>query len=264
MRRMTHLRHIAILAVFGSLCFLSGCMKQSAVQTLGPEDSWQKARHLFERGRYYRAQEVLRDIALNYPGSAMIDSVQFLLGRCSFEMGDHLTAADEFQRVVDKYPYSKLVGDALFYAARSLYEEAPAYQLDQDYTTRALQGFQRFLEDHPGHALTDSGYHYLSLCREKLARKEYSAALLYHDLGEYASAVLYADVILDNYYDTSLAGPAQFLKGRSFFALRDWERARKELQTYLDKYPDGRFALRARQMVSQAIERSGPTALSKP
>lgn len=261
---MTHFRHIAILAAFGSLCFLSGCMKQSAVQTLGPDDSWQKARHLFERGRFYRAQEVLRDIALNYPGSAMIDSVQFLLGRCSFEMGDHLTAADEFQRVVDKYPYSKLVGDALFYAARSLYEEAPAYQLDQDYTTRALQGFQRFLEDHPGHALTDSGYHYLSLCREKLARKEYSAALLYHDLGEYASAVLYADVILDNYYDTSLAGPAQFLKGRSFFALRDWERAKKELQTYLDKYPDGRFALRARQMLSQATERSGPTALSKP
>jgi outer membrane protein assembly factor BamD len=166
--------------------------------------------------------------------------------------------------VADKYPQSKLVGDAIYYGALSLYEESPVFPLDQDYTNRALRGFQRFLEDHPGHALSDSGYNYLAQCREKLARKEYAAAVLYRDLGEYASAVLYADVILDNYYDTSLAEPALFLKGRSFFALRDWERARKELQSYLDKYPDGRFALRARQMLSQATERSGRTALSTP
>jgi outer membrane protein assembly factor BamD len=261
---MTHSRPVALLVILSSLWLASGCLKQGALQPVGPEDSWQKARQLFERGRYFRSQEVLRDIVLNYPGSAMIDSAQFLLGRCSFEMGDHLSAADEFQRVVDKYPFSKLVGDAIFYAARSLYEEAPAYPLDQDCTNRALQGFQRFLEDHPGHALTDSGYHYLALCREKLARKEYAAAALYRDLGEYASAVLYADVILDNYYDTSLAGPAQFLKGRSFFALRDWPRAQKELQTYLDKYPDGRFTVRARQMLSQAAQRSGPADHSQP
>jgi outer membrane protein assembly factor BamD len=260
---MNPIRWLAILAVC-SLCLVGGCMKQRALQPLGPEDAWQKARNLFERKRYFRAQETLRDIVLNYPGSAMIDSAQFLLGRCSFEMGDYVSAADEFQRVVDKYAYSKLVGDAIYYAARSLYEEAPVYQLDQDYTNRALQGFQRFLEEHPGHALSDSGYHYLESCREKLARKEYAAAVLYRDLGEYASAVLYADVILDNYYDTSLAGPAQFLKGRSFFALHDWERARKELQLYLDKYPDGRFAVRARQMLGEATAKSGHTALSNP
>jgi TolA-binding protein len=91
---MTHLRRLAVLAALLSLWMLSGCMKQSAVQMLGPEDSWRKARDLFDRGRYYRAREALRDIALNYPGSAMIDSAQFLLGRCSFEMGDYLSAAD--------------------------------------------------------------------------------------------------------------------------------------------------------------------------
>jgi outer membrane protein assembly factor BamD len=261
---MTHLRRLALLTVLSGLWLLGGCMKQTVSQPLGPEDSWQKARQLYERGRWYRSQEVLRDILLNYPGSAMIDSVQFLIGRCSFEMGDYLAAADEFQRAADKYPFSKLVGDAVYWNARSFYAESPAYQLDQDHTNKALQGFQRFLEDYPSSALTDSGYHYLALCREKLARKEYAAAVLYHDLGEYASAVLYADLILDNYYDTPLAGPAQFLKGRSFFELHDWERAQKELQTYLDKYPDGRFAMRARQMLSQATERAGPAALSQP
>ena len=261
---MTRLRRIALLILLSALWLASGCMKQTASQLLGPEESWKKARQFYERGRWYRAQEVLRDIVLNYPGSAMIDSVQFLIGRCNFEMGDYLAAADEFQRVADKYPFSKLVGDAVYWNARSYYEESPPYALDQDYTNKALAGFQRFLEDYPTSALSDSGYHYLSLCRTKLARKEYAAAALYHDLGEYASAILYADVILDNYYDTPLAEPAQFLKGRSFFQLHDWERAQKELQTYLDKYPDGRYAVRARQMLAQAAQREEPTALSKP
>lgn len=261
---MTHLRKMALFSLLLVLLPVTGCMKQSTQQLLGVDEAWQRARGLFKSERYYRAQQVLKDIVLNYPGSAVIDSAQFMLGLCSFEMADYPTATEEFQRVVEKYPFSKLVGDAIYYHARSSYEEAPSYQLDQDYTSRALQGFQRFLEEHPTHVLADSGYYYLALCREKLARKEYAAAALYYDLGEYASAVLYSDVILNNYYDTPLAGPAQFLKGRSFFALHDWERAQKELQVYLDKNPDGRFAVRARELHATATERSKTSAASRP
>jgi outer membrane protein assembly factor BamD len=257
--------HIHKLIRFSLLLLLpmAGCMKQGTQQLLGVDEAWSRAQDLFKRERYYRAQEVLKDIVLNYPGSAVIDSAQFMLGRCSFEMADYPTATEEFQRVIEKYPFSKLVGDAIYYSARAAYEEAPSYQLDPDYTNRALQGFQRFLEEHPTHALADSGYFYLSLCRETLARKEYAAASLYYDLGEFASAVLYSDVILSNYYDTPMAGPAQYLKGRSFFALRDWERAQKELQLYLDKYPDGRFVVRARQMLETAATRTSASTATQ-
>lgn len=247
-----------------AVVLLIGCMKRTAMEPVGPEESWQRAQNLFERQKYFRAQQSLRDIVLNYPGCAMIDSVQFMLGRCSLEMADYLVATEEFQRLVDKYPTSKLVGDALFYSGKSLYLESPRFQLDQELTNKSLLQFQRFLEEHPAHALTDSGYFYLALCREKLARKEYAAAALYYDLSEYASAVLYADIILSNYYDTPLADPAQFLKCRSYFSLRDWEHAKKELQTYLDKYPEGKFSLRARQMLSQTEGRSGAAAAKTP
>ena len=260
---MTNSRGNAYFILPLILLLAFGCMKRGTQQLLGVDEAWQKARSLYERERYYRAQQVLKDIVLNYPGSAIIDSAQFMLGMCSFEIANYPTAAEEFQRVIEKYPFSKLVGDAIFYNARSSYEEAPSYQLDQDYTTRALQGFQRFLEEHSTHSLADSGYYYLALCREKLARKEYTAAALYYDLGEFASAVLYSDVILDNYYDTPLAGPAQYLKGRSFFALQDGERGQKELQLYLDKNPDARFTVRARQMLTSATARAKSTATSQ-
>jgi outer membrane protein assembly factor BamD len=255
-RAMINPRVVAV-SIFALFFLLAGCAKRPLQAPLGVQEAWTKARDLFERERYLRAQEVLSDITLNYPGTAIIDSVQYYLGRTTFEMGEYLLAADQFHRVVELYPTSPVSGDAEYYEGRCYYDEAPAYQLDQEYTNKALQIFQRFLEDYPQHRLTDSGYVYLARCREKLARKEYSAAGLYYDLGEFASAILYADYVLSNYYDSPLAGPAQFLKARSYYALQDWERARVELKTYVDKYPDGRFVLRARQMLTSADGTAG-------
>jgi outer membrane protein assembly factor BamD len=184
---------------------------------------------------------------LNYSGSTVIDSAQFFLGRTSFELEDYATATEEFKRVVSNYPFSKLVGDAAYYEARCYYEQAPGYQLDQTRTSEALDAFQRFLEEYPGHALKDTAYMYIGQCRDKLSHKEYAAAQLYHTLNEYASAVLYCDDILSNYYDTQWADPSQFLKARCFDALKDYTRARQEYQTYLDKYPQGNHADSARR-----------------
>lgn len=255
------LSFILLLSLMAGLT--GGCAKQAIREPLGPSESWQKALDLFQKERYYRAQQVLRDIVLNYSGSAIIDSAQYYLALCSFHLADYLTAADEFHRLTERYPYSKLTGDAVFFEARCYYEESPGYPLDQGYTNKALQGFQRFLEEYAGHALLDSGYRYLSLCREKLARKEYAAASLYFDLAEYASAILYADVVLDNYYDTPLAEPALYLKGRSYHSLKEWPRARKELQLYLDKYPQGKHVVRVKQLLSSA-EQKKDDVLSTP
>jgi outer membrane protein assembly factor BamD len=258
------IRFLPLLLAAAVIILVAGCMKEKPQAPSGPEDEWQRAKSLFDRKRFRAAQLVLRDITLNYSGSSIIDSAAFYLARCSFELDDYVTASDEFHKLVEQYPFSKLGGDASYFESRCYWEQSPNYQLDQEYTTKALAGFQKFLEEHPQHALSDSAYHYISMCREKLARKEYSAASLYHDLGEYASAILYADVVLSNYYDTSLAGPAQFVKGRSFYDLKDWERAHKELQTYLDKYPNGKFIIRARQMLSEAAGRTASVTSAKP
>jgi outer membrane protein assembly factor BamD len=238
-------------------------MKQSVGELPGAVDAFHKAMDLYRHEHYQKAQALFKDIVLNYPGSAVIDSAQFYLGMAQFQQENWIGAGDEFRKLVEQYPSSTLGGDAEYFQALCDYRQAPSYQLDQDLTNKAIQGFQRFLEEHPGHALTDSAYHYVGLSREKLAHKEYSAASLYVDLEEYASAILYADVVLSNYYDTDWAGPAQFVKARSYYQLKDWERAKRELQAYLDKYGSGKFAVRAREMLV-ACEQRLPEADAKP
>jgi len=259
---MTRTFSLALVAFMLMLAF--GCAKRVTTVIPGPEEAWGKAMKLFEREKYLRAQELLKDITLNFPGSGIIDSVQFYIARCSFEMEDYFTAADDFKRALDLYPSSPLAGAAAYYEALSYYRQSPNYQLDQELTQKAVESFQRFLEDYPKNALADSGYFYLGKCREKLALKEMAAAELYFKLGEFASAVMGADYVLANFYDTPLAEAAQFLKTRCFYTLQQWDRAHTELQLYLDKYPGGRNAPRVRQMLAVADKSARTGAVSAP
>lgn len=246
----------ALLLAAVLLILAGGCAKRGhRLSEDGVNVDWARAMDLFERERYYRAQQLLKDITLNYSGSAIIDSAYFYLGRCSYELNDYLVAADEFNRVVSRFPSSTLAGDAAFYEALSYYELAPHYSLDQQFTTKAFDVFQRFLEDYSGHALSDSAYAYMAAAREKLALKEYRAAELYYQIGEYASAILYSQALLSNYYDTSMAERAQFLIGRSYYRLKDWKRANEELDNYLRRFPDGSKFARATELMQVAAQR---------
>ena len=78
MKKKSH--YIRLLALLLLIAVLAGCAKHARREIPGPEESFRKAMNLFERERYYRAQELFRDIALNYSGSAIIDSTKFYLG----------------------------------------------------------------------------------------------------------------------------------------------------------------------------------------
>lgn len=258
MKRISTTGSLSLLAFLVlTVGLLSGCAKSvRRAELLGPQESFRTALRLYERERYFRAQESLKDIVLNYSGSAIIDSVKFYLGLTYFQMREYLTAADEFQRVRQLYPQSPVAASAQFYVALSYFKLAPSYALDQQYTTKALDEFQRFLEDYQGHSLDPEAQKYIDECRDRLARKQYVASLLYFKMNEYASCVLYADVVLADYYDTRWAGAAQFLKAKCFIALKDDLRAAEELEKFLAKYPARKEEAEARALLASIRNRN--------
>jgi outer membrane protein assembly factor BamD len=248
--RRTNLFARSLLLSF-SVALLLGCAKSVRQTDLpGPQESFRKAMALYERERYYKAQEILKDMVLNYSGAAIIDSVKLYLGLTYFQMREYLTAADEFQRLRQMYPQSPVAGEAQFQLALSYFKVAPAYPLDQQNTTKALDEFQRFLEDFENHPLKLEGQKYIEECRDRLAHKTYAASLLYFKVDEYASSVLYANAVLDDYYDTQWAGAAQLLKAKCFLALKNEARATEELEKFLTKYPGRKEEGRARALLA--------------
>lgn len=223
-----------------SFMLVVGCASQTRfVSDDGADVDWQRARGLFERERYYRAAQLLRDITLNYSGSNFIDSAYFYLGRAEFEQGNYLVASDDFRRMVQTFPSSPLTGHAAFYESRCQFEMAPDFRLDQTYTEQAFDGFQRFLEDYPQSEYADSAYTYMAKCRDKLARKVFAALKLYVKIEEWASAVIYSDAILADYYDTSFADEAAYEKLHSLLKLDEYEKAQAAATDYRRRFPNG-------------------------
>lgn len=251
--------HTGRLLLLGFLVvFLLGCAKAVRKSEIhGPQESFRKAVALYDRERYLKAQEILKDMVLNYSGASIIDSIKFYLGLTYFQMREYLTAADEFQRLRQMYPQSPIAGEAQFQLALSYFKLAPSYPLDQENTNKALNEFQRFLEDYENHPLKAQGQKYIEECRDRLGHKAYASALLYYKMDEYASSVLYTDAVLDDYYDTQWAGAAQLLKAKCFLALKNNERAAQELEKFLAKYPGRKEEGQARTLLATLHNRTG-------
>ena len=69
------------------------------------------------------------------------------------------------------------------------------------------------------------------------------------------SSVLYADAVLEDYYDTEWAPAAQFLKAKCFVALKNEPRAAEELEKYLAKYPGRQEEAEARALLASLRNR---------
>lgn len=138
--------------------------------------------------RYLDAVEKLELFLINYAGSSVADSAQFLLAESHFGMKEYIIAASEYEKTVLQYPQSTVAPEAEYKLGLSFYKLSPKYSLDQEYTNKAIGAFQLFIEDYPYSERVKDAQEMISTCRHKLARKEYENGRLYSKMKEYAAS----------------------------------------------------------------------------
>jgi len=222
-----------------------GCSKARKGEILSASESLHHAMTLYNKEKYLEAQDEFSTITLNFPGSVVVDSAEFYLAESHFAMKEYILAAASYERVITQYPRSALVPMSQFRIGESNYLMSPVYALDQEFTHKAITELQKFIEDYPDHEKVPNAERYLFLCREKLAKKSYTAGELYLKMAAYPSAVMYFDDVLNNYYDTKYAPLALYYKGVALQKNMQTEEARQAFTLFLAKYPDHRFYSRA-------------------
>ncbi len=226
--------YVLLLAVL-----FSACSSRKLRPGLTPEERLKVAKEMFDDGHYLDAKTQFQVIVVSGGGSAIADEAQFYLAECYFHLKDYVTAVAEYQRLIRMYPNSPWVDDAQFKVGLSYYKLSPKPGLDQEFTHKAIEAFQIFLEDYPDSDLRPQAEEYLRKCREKLAEKEFKAGELYRKMGYHRSALIYFDSVLDEYYDTSWAEKALYWKARELEKLGRKEDALEAYQSYLRRYPQG-------------------------
>lgn len=231
------------------------CGKQSINPArMSPDEQFENAKKLFDKEKYENAKLQFSIIVLNNSGNRIIEKAQFYLAESYFELKDYITASSEYEKLIRSMPQSSFVDDAAFKIGMCYLKLAPSYGLDQEYTLKANDQFERFLEDYPTSELKPEVVNRLAETRNTLAEKEFKTGELYFKLQYDKAALISFDAVLATYPDTEWADDALFYKGECHRRLREWDKARQAYETVMTQYRSGPFATQAEQKLKTLVK----------
>jgi outer membrane protein assembly factor BamD len=238
---------LPLVLVVAALC-AAGCGSTEQTATLTADERFEKAKALYEKEEYLDAINEFTIITLQFQGSQHAADAQFYLGECRYHRGEYLLAAFEFGVMKRSYPASPRVAEAQYKLAMSYYEISPRPSLDQQYTRKAIDEFQSFVEYYPTNPLAADAEAKIKELDGKLARKLYEAARQYVILERYVAAIRYFDDVIDQYHDTDWAPLAFLDKVEVLINRRKYSDAQTSLSRFLSRYPNSVLRSRADEL----------------
>jgi len=234
-------RRGSIVLLAAVALILSGCSSGESTKTMTAEERFSHAKTLFDKGNTLDAVNEFTVITLQYQGSTSAADAQYYLGECRFEREEYMLAAFEYMVVKRNYPASPRVPDALYKLALSYYKLSPKSSLDQQYTKRALDEFQSFVEYYPSHAMAVDAEARIKELNTRMAKKQYETARLYAIMEYYRAALFYYDDVIEKYHDTEYA-PLAYIDKVDLLVSRDrYKDASVEVNRFLVLYPNSVF-----------------------
>jgi len=200
----------------------------------------------FDENDFYNARIKFERFTRLYPGSTVIDSAQFYLAESYYGLKEYISAASEYQNLIRQFPNSRLADQAQYKIAMSYYKLSPGYNLDQQYTLKAIDEFVILMEDYPASEYIEGAEKYITELREKLAKKRFKNGEQYKKMGYHTAAKSYFLDVLEYWMDTKWAPVAMYNIGESEMALEDSESAKKTFEEFLRIYPDHELAEKAK------------------
>ncbi len=231
---------------------LAGCGRHNIRPNISNDERMKSAEKMFNDGDYLDARTQFRIVILNSPGGSLSDKAQFYYAECHYKVKEYILAIAEYEKVIRVYANSEYVDDAQFQIGMCYYKLSPKAALDQNYTEKAIEEFQRFLEDYPTSDLAPKTNEFMKKCREKLAQKNFNNGESYRKRALYRSALVYYDYVLDNYYDTKFAEGSLWEKAECYRQLGEAEQAEKFYKLYLEKYPKSSKTDKVKDFISAA------------
>ena len=252
------------IAWTAAVCLMAGCGSDEVLQQLSPQDRFDLAMQKFHDEDYLDAEKDFRVVTLQFQGTAFSDDAQYYLGECRFMREEYILAAYEYDVLIRSMPLSEYVSRARFRKAMCYYNLSPASYRDQDYTKKAIDELQGFLEYFPGDTLAPVAAQKIQELINKLAQKEFDNGMTYMRMENYRAATLCFEFVLEKYHDTPFADQAQMRKSEALFRRKRYAEAKAEIDRFFEKYPKSEHQSQAEQLRREIVAKLSENTESTP
>ncbi|MBI5020255.1 MAG: outer membrane protein assembly factor BamD [Ignavibacteriales bacterium] len=222
-----------------TMFLLTSCSSSDVTKSITADERFEMGKKLFDDEDYLEAIHEFEIVKIQFPGSTVADDAQYYLAESRYKMEEYLLAAQEYQELTRNMSASSFIPLAQFKVGMCYYNLSPSSSLDQQYTHRAIDEFQSFIEYHPTHELAQEATANIKKLNENLAKKLYETAELYMNMEYYKSATIYFNNVIEKFHDTPFAENAYLGKVRALILRKKYSDAGKEINKYFEKYPSG-------------------------
>lgn len=208
------------LALFLVIVFLSSCSEyQKALKSEDVAVKYASAEKMYEAKKYGKAIRLFEQIAPAYKGKPSAEKMFFMYSQSLYKTEQYYLAGYQFESFVASYPKSEKIEEASFLGAKSFSFLSPVYSLDQTDTYKAIEKLQNYIDTYPeGQNLAEANTLVKGL-REKLEKKAFENAKIYHTISDYKAAMVAFENFLINYPGTSYRESALYYKLDSAYLL---------------------------------------------
>ncbi len=234
----------SLLIVSVLILFLAaGCSLRKAPTH---EDYYAQGQLNFAEGEYRAAIENYQKLIDQYPFSPYAEDAELKIGLAHYMMEQYAEAVaslDDFQRM---HPTSKQLDLASYYIALSYFVQIGREDQDQSKTENALKHFQIIEQRFPEGPFAQLAHEHTQVCREMLARHHMVIGDFYYNRANYRAVESRMAELMQKYADTPVAPEALYRLG---IALEKEGKKYSAAQAFaaVDKhYPDTSYAQDAR------------------
>ncbi|HIA94965.1 MAG TPA: outer membrane protein assembly factor BamD, partial [Candidatus Marinimicrobia bacterium] len=189
--------------------FLTSCAGSKFNDEINLQEKFKMGLDNLDKEKYLQAQLDFKHIVIRGTGSDLGDDAQYYLGEAYFRNEEYLEAIAEYEKLTRRMGFSPFVEDARFKICEAYRIESPKYFHDQEYTEKALERYQEFLDDYPNSKYVNDVLASIEILREKMGLKLYETGILYMKMEEYESAKMTFERVVDHYYDTAVVHQAR-------------------------------------------------------
>lgn len=257
------IRGVILLTALAILA--SGCGGSKPLTGMTAHELFAEGKAKYDGKKYFKAIEYFQAVVYNYPGESIVDTAQYYLSLAYYGNEDYALAQVEFNRLALNYPSSVYFESAMLLRAVCSFESAPGhYGLDQTEAEDAIKMLEDFIVDFPESQYLPDAKKYLLVARTRMARKLFSAAVVYARIDDYDAAEVYYQAVIDNYTDTEYGAKATFGYAECELARKNYDEANTRFESFRTVFPDNPLTGKALTMAAKAAFKGCELAVRKP